>query len=308
MLPDRTGLFRFRGLELAVAESKNGFPQAAMRMMLTDWFNPEAREFATCEGSDFEWTEYAVLFYKDKKGDTTPTFNYKSIMEITGWDGRSFASLAAIDATAVVGQIKLVENDYPDSTVPYKSAYLAKYDADPNSQLKKLDAQAVADLDKKFAGALKQSGKAKPAATLPATTHPARALPTMPPAPAKPTPADNKPVANETVAEPDGPTTGAQESPAARKPGRPASKGKTMPAVPPVPAPRASATPTKPMTQETAWEHVQTMRSKEATDDQIVAAWNAAIEKATEFKEIEMLDSKEWTGIADAVLAEYGIF
>lgn len=314
MLPDRTGVFRFRALEIGVGKSReNGYPQANVRLYLTEWYNQETREWLVCEDSQFEYTGYFILFYKDKKQNMVPSFNHKAMMDVFGWDGRSFAGLAEIDPATVTGQIKLEANDpeYADKN-PFKAVYIAKYDADPNSQLSKLDKKDIADLDKEFAALLKQTGTKKAAATLPTVAPTAKPLPTMPPV------VDKIPVA-PPVAEPEvkdeidsiltEPTTGAVESPAARR-GRPAkAKGPSLPPAPPAkstpPAPPAAAVE---FTKQMAWDAIQELRHKDATDEAVVNAWNDAVAKHTENKTEDQMPGYEWLLVKEEVLNKVGVF
>jgi hypothetical protein len=187
--PTHAGTYRFEEggvLESGVSLTKNEYPSFNVRLHLTSFYDEQEGEWVDYTPYEVEISSYFCLFGVDSKSKKIePTLNHQQIIKVFNWDGKSFQILANNDYSKVNGQIRLVENDpeYADRN-PFQVAFIDVYDADPASQLRKLDAKGLKDLDAKFAQVLQASGQAPKPATVPAkkSTKP------VPPKAAKPVP------------------------------------------------------------------------------------------------------------------------
>lgn len=181
---DRIGTFKCKTLEWGVdgkkkKDTNKELPWFNVRVLLTEIYDQK-------EGKWFDYSEYEaeIVAYlclygaiKVKGGEIGPTLSMDQVKKVFKWDGRSLVQLAGGDYSELEFQVRIGENTYEAATYPYQVNWINEYDADPVSQLRKLDAKELKDLDKQFAAMGAKNATLKPAATAakaPAKAHPAR--------------------------------------------------------------------------------------------------------------------------------------
>lgn len=314
---DRIGTFRFsKVLEAGVGQGKtddNGKPKSisfTTRLLLSEFYDETEGEWVDWSKYEMEATAYFTLFYVDQKTNKMiKNFTHQQIMDVFGWDGRSFQALANDDYSAVKGQVRIVDNDpeYADKN-PFQVAAINPFDADPGSFLRKLDPVGLKKLDAEFAQLLQSSGKAPVAATVPAKKN------TRP----KPPTTTATPVEEALLEElsdiddgPEPPPTAAQKKTALKAKSDKNKSKKKSPAPPARQASEPEATvateSTKEYTKQQAWEFVVELKNDDCSDEQLSAEWGAAItEIAGADTPDENVTGQEWGKIVDRVLDEVG--
>lgn len=271
---DRTGTFRCCPVDTGVGVSKNNFPQFIATVRLLEYWDEDEKAWHPWEEYEQEITLYAILFGHGKKsGKLEPTLNYTQVSKVLNWDGTDFVYLAETDFSDVKFQVRIDENTYEGASSPYQVGWIDEYDAEPGRKIRKLDAGEVKDLNKQFALLLKKTGKK----VAPATKAPAKAV--------------TKDTKKKTQTE--------------------AAKIKT-PTVPPGTAPKVPVVkptmPTGKCTKQEAWETVVELKTDDCDDDQLKAAWLAAIVSVTPDTEEGNITDEQWFLIRDAVLDDVGKF
>lgn len=306
---DRQGCFRGKIVESGVGASKNGFPQFTVQLVALQRYVEDANEMKSFELTEPTWVDWSsydqdivdslTLFGNDKDnpGAMKPTFQIEALKKALGWDGSSFASLAALDVSEKLVTFWVEENEY-QGVVRLRLSTLDDGEASPNRGLRILDAKGLMDLDSKFANMLGGTKTtAKPAST-----------PAKPPAsPAKPGVA--APPKSSTVAKP-----AATPSPAKTTTAPAPVSPKVAPASPSK-APPAKTPPVKPaavkeeapfattMTKDQAWDSLMT-GNKTKDDDKAAEAWlSAADSVVSDGREEEQITGEEWAKIAATALA-----
>lgn len=275
---DRTGTFRCSPIETGVGVSRNKFPVFTAQVKLLEYWDEDEETWHPWAEYEQEATIFATLFGMGKKSQKLePTLNHTQVSKIFNWDGTDFGYLNDTDFSDLKFQVRIEDNDpdYADKN-PYVVNWVDEYDAVPGRRIKKLDAKGVKDLNKQFAILLKQTGKK--AAPAKAPTKAPEVPATMPPAKAK---------------------KGKKQTEAA--------KAKTPPQVPPK-APTIPGIPEGKCTKQEAWETAVELKNDDCSDDQLKAAWLAAIaEKAPNTVEADVTP-EQWFAIKDAVLDDIGKF
>ena len=294
---DRPGTYRFNQvLEAGVSKTKNGHPSFNVRLLLSEFYDETEGEWVDWSEYEMEVSPYFCLFgmgSKSKKKE--PTLNHQQVMKVFGWDGRSFQVLAANDYSKVKGQVRIADNDpeYADKN-PFIISFIDVFDADPGSQLRKLNAEELKKLDAEFAQLLQSSGKAPVAATAPAKKN------TKPKPPkAAITPEEEPPSADE------------KKAALRAKSDRLKAAGKKKPAPPTRQAPELTAPEipsTKEYTKQQAYEIVVDMKADECSDEQLKTNWIAAINDVAGEVSDEDVTGQQWGVIVDKVLDEVGKF
>ncbi len=257
---------------------------------------------------DCEITAYLVLFDKKAK----PIFHIEDIKNVFEWDGASLTGLDELDLEGVEVQFEVISDTYQDKA-RIKVTRIGKYDDAPGSgAVRKLDAEALAKLNTRFATALKQqSGGVKPvkagkttkaATTTKATTTKA----TPPPPPPAKTEEQASIDAAATVPDPVSEKT-------AKKPATSPAPGKKAPAAPPAP-PKAPAAkteavetaPVEELTYEEAWAKCYDGKLPTVTDEQVATAFTGAMHRIAPKKTEGEITGEDWGKIADTVLGECG--
>ena len=290
MLIDRTGTFRCQATEWTVSKSSGGYPQLVARLYMTEYYDQQEKEWVDFSEFQMEITAYWTLYGKIKGTDKMgPTLNCQQVMKVFGWDGKSFATLAAGDYTGLHFQVRIDENTYPEAKVPYQVGWLDESDTDPNRQLKKLNVEELKSLDAEFASLLKPTPKAVSAVKAP---------PKMP----------TKTVAKPVVEIPETPpeTTEQRKAKMAAKSARLRAEAKkpAPPMHPPVPGQIDSD-----CTKQLAWETVVELRDPAKTDEELRASWTTAISEIVgPDTPDDKITGNQWHEIKERVLSEIGIF
>jgi len=312
---DRIGTFRCKALEWGVdGKKKKGtdqeLPWFNVRVLLTQFYDPK-------EGQWFDYTEdenneprnaemvaFLCLYgaIKAKGGEIGPTLSMDQVKKVFNWDGRSLVQLAGGDYSELEFQVRIGENTWEEATYPYQINWINEYDADPVSQLRKLDATELKSLDKQFAAMGAKNATSKPVATAAKAPHPAR-VPADDVAPDTPKEkarkmaaksAKNKAAvekakkAKETIAPPAGP------------PPKPESKDAVVP-----PAKSESTA----CTMQEAWNTIVELRDPSISDKVIGEVWHGAIaEIVGPDVESENISLEQWCQIKDKTLESVAKF
>lgn len=307
---DRTGTFRCQATEWAVSKSSGGYPQLVARLYMIEYYDQQEKEWVDFSEFQMEITAYWILYGRVKGTDNRgPTLNCQQVMKVFGWDGKSFATLAAGDYTDLLFQVRIDENTYPEAKTPYQVGWLDVSDADPNRQLKKLNVEELKGLDVEFAGLLKPTPKAVSAAKAP---------PKMPSkVTAPPVVGSDKEivtvtgVVNQSMAEETPPETAEQrKAKMAAKSARLRAEAKKKPTLPVPPMhPPVTGQINSDCTKQLAWEAIVELRDPEKTDEELRTSWTAAInEIAGPGVSDEKITGNQWNDIKDKVLGEVGLF
>lgn len=304
---DRTGTFRFiRVLETGISttgKTDDGTlrPWFNARLALSEYYDETEGEWVPWEDYDQEITARSCLFGMDKKKKQLgSTFNHQQVMDVFGWDGKSFQVLATSDYSETTGQVIIVDNDpeYAEKN-PFQVNGFRKFDADPSSMLRKLEGDDLKKLDAKFASVLQASGSAPVAVSAIDAGEDAEAEA------ATETPAQKKANINAKAKKLKADKAAkAAAAAAAKKPGPPAR----------IPAPSTTSAEVadvkvEGISKQDAWEICVEMKAKDCDDEALGNAWSAAIDQVAGEG---IIDSKvtpeQWTLIKDAVLDEVGVF
>ena len=292
---DRIGTFRCKALEWGVdGKKKKGtdieLPWFNVRVLLTEIYDQK-------EGKWFDYSEYeaeVVAFLclygaiKAKGGEIGPTLSMDQVKKVFKWDGRSLVQLAGGDYSELEFQVRIGENTYEAATYPYQVNWINEYDADPVSQLRKLDAKELKDLDKQFAAMGAKNATPKAAATAakaPAKAHPVRV------------PADDKP-----------PTAAEKKAKMAEKSAKnkAAAKKSTPPTTKP-PSEDAVVPPAKPeettCTMQEAWDAITELKDPTIANKVIEKVWHDGIAEITgPDVESENITDEQWHQVKELVL------
>jgi hypothetical protein len=274
---DRVGVFRGDVVELAVGvTSKAGLPQAIVRLKATERYVEDPTEmahFKLTEPSWVDWSGYGqetVGYFVLINTDGRENFNFAALQRAVGWDGASFAGLAAIPAGKNV-LFRMEENTYEGNTTIRPNS-IDSADADIHVGLRKMDADGLRNLDAKFASTLAAGKKTAPVAA------------------AKPPAKGSAPAGKPTAAAANGKPPAKPASPVSSKgPVSSPSKG------PPKAAPKA--TPAAEMDQAAAWDAVE-KGSPGATDDARAEAWLEAAGEVCPMREEATFTGAEWAAIS----------
>ncbi len=309
---DRTGTFRFdKVLEVGVGakdDGSGGYKNVSfnVRLHLSAFYDEQESEWVDWSEYDVEIQAYLYLFGVNKKTKKFGAiFHHEAVMNVFGWDGKSFQVLANDDYSKTKGQVRIVDNDpeYADKN-PYQVANIDVFDADPSTQLRSLDPTALKELDAKFAQVLQASGQAPKPATVPAKKN------------TKPRPPTKKTSAEKTETEPEPPTPEEKKAKLKEK----SDRLRKPKAAKPQPPTRAVEPPAKPPVSENsggnnrmdktqAWEFVVEMKNDDCDDDQLQASWGGAINQiAGETTPDEDITEEQWGQIAHQVIDEVGKF
>lgn len=274
------GTYRGGIQEHAVSMTKNsGLPQFEVKLQAVEKYDFETAEWQKHESDACEITGFLILIGKNGE----PTFHIDDVKRVCEWDGRSLVELDQADLAGLAIQFRVIEDVY-DGKTRLKVAAIGEFDDTPGTGgVRKMDPEDVKALDAKFAAALnKMSGGAKPVSA----KKPAAAKPAAPKATVK----EKDKAASEPEAEAEAPVP-----PAAKTPPKP-------------PAIKTAPAPVKELSYEDAWAKCYEMKSKQTTDDELAAAFSAAVQRVAPDAEMEAITGAQWAQIADAVIAEHGVF
>ena len=282
---DRIGYFRAIVVENGVGQtSKNNYPQFIVNAKLLELWDEDEKVWHSWEEYEQDVDCYLCLFgMVGKKKEFGTTFTYDQVCKVFDWDGNDFQDLA-VDKAGTKFQVRIDDNDpdYADKT-PFQVGWIDTYDAEPGRKIKKLDAKELKDLNAKYAMLLKKKGK--PAAPVSAT-------------------------AANTAAQT------ATQAVKAKKGKKQTETAKTKaPAVPPKAPPqapsKARAIPGLPegkCTKQEAWETVVELKNDDCSDEQLKAAWLAAVAAAAPDTDEKDITPEQWFTIRGAVLDDVGKF
>lgn len=321
---DRIGTFRFtRVLETGMsttgkADDGTLRPWFNARLALSEYYDETEGQWVPWEDYEQEITARACLFGMDKKKkQLAPTFNHQQVMDVFGWDGKSFQVLATGDYSEAKGQVEIVDNDpeYADKN-PFQVNGFRKFDADPGSRLRKLEGDDLKKLDAKFASVLQASGSAPVAVSAPAKPKGApRTPPKTPPEteetePVAETAAQKKAKINAKAKKLKADKAAAAAAAATEILGDAANKKPGPPARTPAPPAEDSTEAiiaVEGISKQDAWEICVEMKAKDCSDDMLGDAWNAAIDQVTGgIPDDNDVTPVQWSQIKDATLDEVG--
>lgn len=277
---DRTGTFRAVVVENGVGETrKAGYPQFLVNAKLLELWDEETETWVS-------WAQYeqdvdcrlCLFGMVGKKKEFGTTLTYDQVCKVFDWDGADLVELAN-DRTGTKFQVRVDDNDpeYADKT-PFQVGWVDEYDAVPGRKIKKLDATELKAMNAKYAMILKN--KAKPAAPVKAPAVPAK-------------------TSAGTVTK----KTKKQTEAAKAKAKAPAIPPKTPPK-PPV----SSDIPAGKCTKQEAWTTVVDLKNDDCDDEQLKAAWLAALAATVPGVDDKDITPEQWFTIKDAVLDDIGKF
>lgn len=148
---DSIGTYTGTIVESTLGETKNGFPQAILKLAAKQKFVDDTegmKHFGLTEPAYVDWSEfdeeaiaYLVLFKSTEKFDaSTKLLNYDQLVVAVGWNGTDFDNFEEFVGKDILFRIK--ENDY-NGKVTLQVAWIDKVDADPAGSLRPLDAEKV---------------------------------------------------------------------------------------------------------------------------------------------------------------------
>ncbi len=202
------GYYRGLILEHGVNVTRvQGLPQFVVTVLAT------ARHEPTDDTWNEAWGEYQqtlsgyfVLVSKNKQDEIVKCLGYDQIMGATGWDGETYAGLAAMDLRGTEVQIQ-AQNETFEGKTTLRMKWISAVGA--SIGLKKLTGQDLTDLDAKFGGIVTPKKKAPVKAKSKATKRaapPAEESPDLPyskPPVRKPPVTEPPPITEEQSGEPD---------------------------------------------------------------------------------------------------------
>ena len=320
---DRIGTFRCKALEWGVdGKKKKGtdieLPWFNVRVLLTQFYDPKEGEWFDYiedeEGNarEAEMVAFLCLYgaIKAKGGEIGPTLSMDQVKKVFNWDGRSLVQLAGGDYSELEFQVRIGENTYGEATYPYQINWINEYDADPVSQLRKLDAKELKDLDKQFAAMGAKNATPKSIATAvkaPTATPPAASPPTAEEKArkmAEKSVKNLKGTAKITKAKKIAAVTAAAAAYAASAASGPPPKSESEDAVVPPAKPSETA-----CTMQEAWNAIVELRDPTIDDKTIGKVWHGAIaEIAGPDAESENVTPEQWCQIKDKTLESVAKF
>lgn len=303
---DRIGTFRCKLLEHVVDGKKSKkldkvLPWFNVRVFLTEIYDAKEGKWFDYSEWNAEITAYQCLYGAIKKlgGEIGPTLSMDQVKKVFNWDGRSLAQLANGKYDDLEFQVRIGENTYEEATYPYQVNWIDVYDAKPGSQLRRLDAKELKDLDKQFATLGAKTATPKPVATA-AKAHPARvpADDVGPDTPAeKARKMAEKSVKNKVAA---AKAKKAKESLSDGPPPKPELKDAVVPPA----SPDETA-----CTKQQAWNAVVELRDPSISDKVIGEVWHSAIaEIAGPDIESKDITGEQWLAIKDKTLESVAKF
>jgi len=153
----QTGSFRASLIDWGVGVTpKAELPQLNIQVALTEIYDTESGEWL--DYSEQNETLHGFFCLRDKQKKST--LNAKQAMKIFGWDGGSYRALAEGDYGELTIQVRIDDADMDaGAKYPYEMAWIDVEDAVPGGMVKKMDANELDALDKKFAVQLKKDSK-----------------------------------------------------------------------------------------------------------------------------------------------------
>lgn len=177
------GNYKFEVIETGLGTTKNGFPQATLRLKATHFYAEEQQflDHYSLEKPDWvDWVEYdeeivtfCVLFKANVKNDEpcvpgeNDLFWYETLKESLGWDGSSFDDFQTGGFNGKIVQCYVASDTYEGKTrLEVKS--ISPDGAPVSRELRKVDDSTLKKMNSLIVGAKKSSAKpGKPAAAAP---------------------------------------------------------------------------------------------------------------------------------------------
>jgi len=263
---DRENTFRGNIVEHGVSKTSGGFPQFIAKFDALEMFDPEIGEWVKWDYDETEITGYFVLFGKNGE-----TLTCTQVQKATGWDGASFAELAAMDLSAIAVQFRVERTTYKERE-RLEVTWIDEQDASPGRTVKKSTPEELKALDAKYKKFMKKSA---PASAPKKTGKPGKVTKkgvkaTQEPGPVTPPP--TVPVANEAPASP------------------PASPAEQL------------VLPAGKCTQQEAYETGHELKRDDITDVAFNEVWFKALEDVTGAKSYDNVTEEQWHEIKTQVL------
>ncbi len=303
-------LGNFRGVmqDAGVNLSSGGFPQFVAKLYVEEMYDEQSKEWApyeeffdegAAEANDRTIFYFGVLF-----GKNGATRNNDQVKLITGWEGDSFTSLAAMDHEGTKIQWRNVENTYEGVTT-VQVGWIDEHDAAPGGSVKKIDDKALAELDAKFAEFLdgKTAAPEKPKARRGKKAEPATDVTSDAPAD---TPAEEpeKPKSRRGRKKKDVLPTGPEGTAEAL-----AVADTTAETAPPEPAAldeNILLNQSGPCTKQEAWNDVNAGKKTDVDVKQLTTVWQAVLAKVAPNKAAAEITGEDWSAVRAGVLDEIG--
>lgn len=290
---DQIGTYLGYITEGAVSETKNGFPQLVARFQATQKFVGDAAgmaHFGITEPGYVDWTEfdesivgYLVLFNSTEQFDnSTKLLSYDNLVRALKWDGIDFSDLDNPDFYKEKLVLFRVEENTFNGKVSLKVSWVDDPEANPERQLRKLDADKLKGLSAKLKMGMGGGRSAKPVSAPNPTRSPVSAAPVA----SKPTSATVPTLEAKTADTISSPPAGS------RRRGRPSKASQT-----PV------AEPSGGMSKDEAWDFVLRVAGDKATE--APKFWIKACEKIGGKREESTFTAEEWAAIANETAASF---
>lgn len=293
--PEYMGTYKGMVMESELGETRNGFAQFIVRVLLTEYYDVKDHEWLACDDNQWTVNGYFSLYGREggrEDGKIVETMNHQQVCSVFGWDGVGFDYLLNEDFQGKVVQVRIEESTMENAKAPCQVCWLADENADPSSSLRKLDADKVKELEKKFAHLWKDKKPVAKAAS-PKKSKPVDEEPTevdAKEAKKKALLAKSKRLLNEA-------SKGKANSPKKKASPPPKSKAKK----------EKSAAPDD-YDKTGAWNDVCENKSDECEEEMLVSSWEAAIAELAEDGDEDNLDSTGWQAVKEQVLSEVGQF
>lgn len=296
------GSFRGTIEQGGVNLSSGGFPQFVAKLKVEEMFEEETGEWAPFEDffddGDAEANDRTIFYFGVMFGKDGATRNNDQVKLITGWEGDSFKSLAAMDHAGTKIQWRNAENTYKEVTT-VQVAWIDEYDATPGGSVKQIDDKAIADLDAKFAEFLdsKSAAPEKPKRGRKGKKDTAKAE-----APKE----ETAPPAEEQKTEK--PKRGRKPK-AEKKEELPTSPADTSPPVEDSEPPADDDIPFEdngPCTKQEAWNDVNAGKAADVDVKALTAVWQAKLKIIAPGKAAADVTDQDWSDVRAAVLDEVG--
>jgi hypothetical protein len=302
------GNFRGTIVDAGVAVTSGGYPQLVAKVHADQMYDEEEKKWF--DWSEFEWDsnedkDRSIVSYNVLFGKKGCTLSGDQVKKITGWEGDSFASLAAMDLVGMKIQWRNEEDTY-DGKTKVQVSWIDLYDAEPGGTVRKLDDKGIKDLDAKFAEFLTSTVKAEKAPA--GGRRKAAAAPAEEP---KKGPND-VPVEEPKETKPKtraGRPTKASKAAAAKAAEEKAAKSEPPSALPEAPAEEEHGTEevdvletSGPCTKQEAWADVNELKSTNTSDSELAAEWLKQIKAIAPGKEHKDISGEEWGTVRAAVL------
>ena len=288
------GNFRGTIVDAGVSCTTGGFPQLVAKVHADQMYDEEAKEWV--DWDEFDWTpaeaiDRSIVSYNVLFGKKGCTLSGDQVKKITGWEGDSFSTLAAMDLAGTKIQWRNEEDTY-DGKTKVQVSWIDTFDAEPGGTVRKLDDKGIKDLDAKFKEFLDNTAKPESA---PAGGGGRKRSVKKPDAPVEEPKEEVKTEETKPKGRAGRPTKAAKEAITSEPPEAPTSE-------PPAAPEKELLETSGPCTKKEAWADVNELKSANVTLGALGDEWLAQIEKIAPGKEHKDLTNEEWGTVRAAVL------